>query len=195
MAKVSTPPPEGVFPRQAEPTRAVARPAAPPQAVAPAERDAGTHGDPDRRPHTSHPHDHHLHLPAGAHVADRRGLTATGAVAIALALGVLGAFIDVNTGRGLRTVFAVFFILGCALAALLAHREDLKATVVMPPLVYCVLALLGAAIGHSTPVGSFVKSQSLELVSALILGAPVLYAATGLALLIALVRARTAPRP
>ncbi len=138
---------------------------------------------------------HHLHLPAGAHVADRRGLTATGAVAIALALGFVGAFIDVNTGRGLRTVFAIFFIAGCALAAVLAHREDLKATVIMPPLVYCVLALLGAAIGQTQAAGSFVKNQGLELVSALIIGAPILYAATGLALVIAVVRARTAPRP
>jgi len=137
----------------------------------------------------------HLHLPAGAHVADRRGLTATGAVAIALALGVLGAFIDVNTGRGLRTVFAISFVVGCALAALLAHREDLKATVIMPPLVYCVVALIGAAIGTTEVAGSFVKTQGLELVSALILGAPVLYAATGLALLIAVVRARTGRRP
>ncbi len=142
-----------------------------------------------------HPH-HHLHLPAGAHVADRRGLTATGAVAIALAFGFVGAVIDVNTGRSLRTVFAVFFIVGCALAALLAHREDLKATVVMPPLVYCVLALIGAALGRTQAAGSFVKTQALELVSALILGAPVLYAATGLALVIALVRrTKSGPQP
>ncbi len=133
--------------------------------------------------------DHHLHLPAGAHVADRRGLTATGAVTLALALGFVGAAIDVNTGRGLRTVFAVCFLLGTALAAMLVHREDLKATVVMPPLTYCVLALLGAAIGHTHAAGSFAKAEALELVSALILGAPVLYAATAVALLIALGRA------
>lgn len=140
--------------------------------------------------------EHHLHLPAGAHVADRRGLTATGAVTIALALGFIGAAIDVQTGRGLRTTFAVFFILGSALAALLVHREDIKATVVMPPLTYCVLALIGATLGHTGAAGSFVKSQALELVSALILGAPVLYAATGAALAIAVVRAlRSARQP
>jgi hypothetical protein len=143
-------------------------------------------------PHEAHPH---LHLPAGAHVGDRRGLTATGAVAIALALGFVGAFIDVSTGRGLRTVFAVCFIVGSALAALLAHREDLKATVIMPPLTYCFLALAGTAIGQTGVAGSFVKRQALELVSALVLGAPVLYTATALAAVIAIVRARTAPRP
>jgi hypothetical protein len=145
--------------------------------------------------HEEHLASHHLHLPAGAHVADRRGLTATGAVTIALALGFLGAFIDVQTGRGLRTVFAVLFVAGCALAALLVHREDLKAVIVMPPLVYCVLALAGAAIGQTQVAGSWIKTQALELVSSLVTGAPVLYLATGTALVIALVRARRARRP
>lgn len=141
------------------------------------------------------PADHHLHLPAGAHVADRRGLTAAGAVTVSLAFGFIGAVIDVRTGSGLRATFSVLFVLGCALAALLAHREDLRATVVMPPLVYCVLALIGAAIGRTGAAGSFLKQQALELVSALILGAPTLYAATGAAFVIALVRSRLSPRP
>lgn len=134
------------------------------------------------------------HLPAGAHVADRRGLTATGAVTLALVLGIAGAAIDVNTGLGLRTVFAVCFVVGCTLAALLVHREDLKAAVVMPPLVYCVLALVGGALGQTPAAGSFLKSQGLELVAALVLGAPVLFAATGAALLVALVRSVTRRR-
>lgn len=146
-------------------------------------------------PEHDHTQPHHLHLPAGAHVADRRGLTAAGAVTISLAFGFLGAFIDVNTGSGLRVTFSVMFVIGCALAALLAHREDLRATVVMPPLVYCVLALIGAAIGHTGAAGPFLKQQALELVSALILGAPTLYAATAAAFVIALVRSRIARRP
>src|SRR6185369_4352871 len=87
------------------------------------------------------PHgEHHLHLPEAAHVvADRRGLTAAGAVAIALVLGVVGATIDVKTGHGLRTVFAVCFVAGSALAAILVHREDIRAAVVIPPFTYCAL--------------------------------------------------------
>lgn len=113
---------------------------------------------------------------------------------MALVLGIAGAAIDVNTGRGLRTAFAVCFVVGCALAALLVHREDLKAAVVMPPLVYCVLALVGGAIGRTPAAGSFLKSQGLELVAALVLGAPVLFAATAAALVIALVRAASGRR-
>jgi hypothetical protein len=169
----------------------------PPGQGEPARRQAPPTARPAEPAHGEHPHgEHHLHVPAGAHVADRRGLTATGAVTLALAFGFIGAAIDVNTGRGLRTTFAICFIVGSALAAMLVHREDIKATVVMPPLTYCVLALVGAALGHTKVAGSFVKGQALELVSALTLGAPVLYAATGGALLVALIRAfRSAQRP
>ena len=132
------------------------------------------------------PHGHSL--PAGASVGDRRGLTATGAVALALLLGVVGGTVDVLTGPGLREVFAICFVTGCALAALTVHREDLVAAVVMPPLVYVVLALLGGAVERTAGPGSFVTQQALELVNALVLGAPVLMAATGAALVVALLR-------
>lgn len=127
-------------------------------------------------------------LPAGASVGDRRGLTATGAVALALLLGVVGGAIDVLTGPGLREAFAVCFVAGCALAALTVHREDLVAAVVMPPLVYVVLVLLGGAVERTAVVGSFLTQQALELVNALVLGAPVLLAATGAALVVAVLR-------
>jgi hypothetical protein len=122
------------------------------------------------------------------HVLDRRGLTAVGAVAVALALGAAGAFIDVVTGPGLRTVFAICFIVGCALAALKVHREDLLAAVVMPPLVYVVLALVAGAFSHTGAAGSMMTRQALELATSLVLGAPVLLTATALAFVIAVWR-------
>lgn len=135
------------------------------------------------------------HLPAGAHLSDRRGLTATGAVALALALGIAGGLVDVLTGPGLRTVFAVCFVLGCALAALTVHREDLVAAVVIPPIVYCVLALLAGAVETTVGSQSLLTRQALELLNALVLGAPVLLTATGLALAIAVVRGVLGRRP
>jgi cation transporter-like permease len=135
------------------------------------------------------------HLPTGASVGDRRGLTALGAVALALVLGMAGGAVDVATGPGLRTVFAVCFVVGCGLAALLVHREDLVAAVVMPPLVYVALALLGGAVEKAAEPGSFVTQQALELVNALVLGAPVLISATAVALLVALARAVLGRRP
>lgn len=121
-------------------------------------------------------------------VADRRGLTAAGAVTLALLLGGVGGAVDVATGRGFRAVFAICFVLGCALAALLVHREDLKAAVVMPPLLYVVLALVAGAVGSSGGNNSLVARETLELVQALVIGAPVLFTATGAASVVALVR-------
>ncbi|MDX6199391.1 MAG: hypothetical protein QOJ79_2542 [Actinomycetota bacterium] len=131
----------------------------------------------------------------GVHVADRRGLTALGAVTVALVLGAAGGFIDVMTGPGLRTVFAISFIAGCAFAALKVHREDLIATVVMPPLVYVALALLAGAFSKTGAVGGWMTRQALELASSLVLGAPVLLTATALAFAIAVVRAVIGRRP
>lgn len=137
---------------------------------------------------------HHLHLPAGAHVADRRGLTATGAVTVALGLGLAGGIFDVVTGAGLRGTFAVLFVLGCAIAAYKVHREDLFATVVIPPLAYAVL-VGAAAIGRASGAGgSFVKQNVLELFSALVLNARVLLVATAAAAIIATLRVTAARR-
>jgi cation transporter-like permease len=134
----------------------------------------------------------HVH---GVHVADKRGLTAVGAVTVALVLGALGGLIDVLTGPGLRTVFAICFIAGCAFAALKVHREDLRATVVMPPLVYVALALVAGAFTQTAAVGGWMTRQALELATSLVLGAPVLLTATGLAFAIAVVRAFLSRRP
>jgi hypothetical protein len=131
----------------------------------------------------------------GVHVVDRRGLTAVGAVSVALVLGAAGGLVDVLTGEGLRTVFAVCFIAGCAFAALKVHREDLVAAVVMPPLVYAVIALLAGAFSQTAAVGGVLTRNALELATSLVLGAPVLLSATALAFVIAVVRGVAGRKP
>ena len=121
-------------------------------------------------------------------LADRRGLTAAGGVVLSLLVGLAGATFDVLTGSGLRTGFAVAFVAACVLTALLVHREDLKAAVVMPPLIYVALALGIGAVARTAGAGSFVLQQAVELVNAVILGAPVLLLGTASAALIAVLR-------
>jgi hypothetical protein len=137
-----------------------------------------------------------VHVPAGVahvHVADKRGLTATGAVALAVAFGLVGVVIDLQTGQGLRRAFEITFVGGTALAAWLVHREDLKAAVVVAPYTYCALALVSGVFDHPTRTGSVFKQSAVALLDALVLNAPVLYLATGLALVIALVRRARQP--
>jgi hypothetical protein len=128
------------------------------------------------------------HLPAGAHIGDHRGLTATGAVAVALGSGILGGLVDVTTGAGLRATFAVCFVVGCAVAAYKVHREDLLAAVVIPPLAYVAIAVAANVGAHTTLGGSFVKQQVLELMTALVTKAPALLLATAAAAVIAIAR-------
>lgn len=127
--------------------------------------------------------------PALSWLADRRGLTAAGAVVLGVILATAGVIADVTTGSGLRGGFAGCFLVACGLTALLVHREDLVAAVVLPPLLY-----LGAAVaaGLATPVAAGLSRRALELATALIVGAPVLLTGTLLALLLAALRGAVA---
>jgi hypothetical protein len=116
-------------------------------------------------------------------------LTALGGVAVALGAGLFGAVIDVMTGPGLRTVFAVFFVIGCVTAAAMVRRHDLLAAVVLPPLVYLAIALVAAGIEISGTAGSWLTRETLEASTSLVLHAPTLIIATALAAIVAGVRA------
>ncbi|MEO6711955.1 MAG: DUF6542 domain-containing protein [Mycobacteriales bacterium] len=129
----------------------------------------------------------HHHIP-GVHIADRRGITAAGAVALAITMGIVGGAIDVITGEGLRLVFAIFFIVGCALAAAVIHREDLLAAVVIPPLAYIALALLAGTARGVDAGESVARQQFIELSDALIISFPALGSATAAAAVVAVVR-------
>jgi hypothetical protein len=120
-------------------------------------------------------------------VVDRRGLTAFGAVVLIFGLGTLGGAYDLASGTGLRTVFAVCFVLGCAVTALTVHREDLLAVVVMPPLIYLALAG-GAALLQHARTGSLLTQQAIELANAVVISAPVLLLGTAVAAVLAVVR-------
>jgi hypothetical protein len=106
--------------------------------------------------------------PAGVRIGDARGLTATGAVTVALGFGTVGATIDAVTGSGLRTTFALLFVI--------------------PPLAYLAIAFVSNLGAGSAVGGSFLKQQGLELAAALITKAPALLVATGLAATIAVLR-------
>ena len=121
-------------------------------------------------------------------LADRRGLTALGAVVLALVLSSAGGAVDVLTGPGLGLWFAVAFVASCLLAALSAHREDLLAVVVMAPLVYAAVVLLAGLAERGGSGGSLLLHQAIELFNGLVLGAPVLLGGTAVAGLVVLVR-------
>lgn len=123
------------------------------------------------------------------------GLSGTGAVLLALGLGLAGGLVDVLTGPGLATAFAVCFVAGCVLAALRVRRQDLMVVVVAPPLVYTAIALVAGVLSGSSTSGSLLVRHGLDLFTALVLEAPALMLATLLSLLVALARGLLRSRP
>ena len=69
---------------------------------------------------------------------------------------------------------ALEVLLHVADECLAVHREHLRPVIVMPPLVYALLALTAAAFEGWGRSGSFLQGQVLELANAVVLGAPVL---------------------
>lgn len=117
----------------------------------------------------------------------RSGLTTAGATVLVLLVGGVGGAVDLMTGNGLRTVFAATFVAVAALSALVIERHRLLSSVVLVPLVYVVLALVADVVGSGGPGGA--SQQAVALLDAVVLGAPVLLAATGAAAVLALLRA------
>lgn len=106
----------------------------------------------------------------------------------ALGLGAAGALVDVATGTGLRTAFAVSFVLGCVTAAAVVHHEDLMATVVMPPLLFLVIAGAASVLDGAGGAGSWLARHVLEVVTTMVTSAPVLFWSVAGTLVVAILR-------
>ena len=132
----------------------------------------------------------------GGPLGDSRGLTALSAAVIVLLAGGVGALIDLSVGSSLGGAFGVLFTLACAFVAARVHREDLAATIVLPPLVYLALAIVTAVIEppEGGSLGGGVKDTAANVVQAMILGAPALLAATVAATVVAVIRGRRSVR-
>jgi hypothetical protein len=122
-------------------------------------------------------------------VADSRGLTAAGVALVCVAGCAIGAAWDLSRGtRILGTVTGVALIVAAVVAALTAHREDIGATVVAPPLAYAAVVLVAANITGQSGTGSYTHRVGAEVVVHVLTSAPGLLIAVGLTAVIALVR-------
>lgn len=119
--------------------------------------------------------------PSGLRLADRRGLTGLGAVALVVLFAALAGAVDGHrSGDGLGWIFGVTFVICCVVAALIAHTEDMGAVAILPPLAYLVGVLACAAF---RPNINGLSALRTELLIAMLLGAPALFVAEALTLL------------
>ena len=131
-----------------------------------------------------------------AYLGDSRGLTFLPAALLAMIVGTVGGLLD-GTHSWVGTTFAVSFIGGCVLAALLVHREDLVTVAFMPPLLYLATA---TAIGYAQAMlaNTAVSKAKYQVGYAMSFGARTMWwatAATALVVLIMFFVRRPAPRP
>ncbi|NHC15496.1 DUF6542 domain-containing protein [Motilibacter deserti] len=108
-------------------------------------------------------------------------LEATGVALLGAAAAFTGALVDIAIGQKLGLAFLATFLVASVWGAARVRRSELVAAVVLPPLVFAVVAFLaGQFLGRSAD-GGWLMAQGLDLVSALATGAPALVAGTVLA--------------
>ncbi len=105
--------------------------------------------------------------------------------------GFVGALLDTFAGHDLWVMFGIAFIGAAALGAARCHAEDLGATIVLPPLVYFVIAFIFTLIHprSGTHTGGS-KQFAIDLGGDLVFSAPILLVATLVALGLATARGR-----
>jgi hypothetical protein len=109
--------------------------------------------------------------------------------------GFAGALLDLIAGHDLWVMFGIGFIGAAAVCSLRCHAEDLAATIVLPPLIYFVMAFIFTLIHPRSGTHSGGSRQFLiDLGGELVFSAPILLAATLVALGLATARGRASAR-
>jgi hypothetical protein len=128
---------------------------------------------------------------SGGPLGDARGLTAAGCAVLLLVLGFVGALIDLFAGHDLWVFFGITFIGAAALSTGRAHAEDLGATIVLPPLVYFVIAFIFTIINPRSGTHTGGSRQFvIDLGGELVFSAPIVLIATVVSLALAIARGR-----
>ncbi|NHC45774.1 DUF6542 domain-containing protein [Motilibacter aurantiacus] len=108
-------------------------------------------------------------------------LEATGVALVGAAAAFTGALVDIAVAQKLGLAFLATFLVVSVWGAARVRRCELPAAVVLPPLVFAVVAFLAGQFLGGHDEGSWLVGQGLDLVSALATGAPALLAGTVLA--------------
>lgn len=83
--------------------------------------------------------------PGQPQVRSERGVHGLLASLVTLIVAGIGGAVDIFTGDGLRTVFAVCLIIGVVAAGIVVRRRDALYIVFAPPLITALLALVNVA--------------------------------------------------
>ena len=101
-------------------------------------------------------------------------------------MSLVGVAFDLITGRDLRLGSAICFALGCALGTFLVRRSALRMLMFAPPLLYAGVLLFTSLLRGVVP--RTIARQGVEVMTRLILGAPVLVSAMVVVLVLGALR-------
>jgi hypothetical protein len=111
-------------------------------------------------------------------------LTGVGAVLLLTGVAAVAGVLDVLAGSALRLIFACGLVLGALIASALVVRRDLFTVVFAPPLVFVAASAVAVLLGRGETGGGLIDLAT----SWLVYGFPAMAIATGVALVVALVR-------
>lgn len=114
------------------------------------------------------------------------GIPPLAAVALAVVLTALGVFVDVLRIGTLGVIFGITYVVGCVLAVGWVRRRNLFGPMVQPPLL--VVVLVPAIVLLVGDTGPGLTETVLMVGAPLVNGFPIMAVATGLTLLIGLLR-------
>jgi hypothetical protein len=111
-------------------------------------------------------------------------LTGVGAVLVLAGISAVAGLLDVLAGSALRLIFAAGLVLGTLIASLLVMRRDLLTVVFAPPLVFLAGSAVAVLLGRGGGGGGLIDLAT----SWLVYGFPAMATATGVALVVYLIR-------
>ena len=122
-----------------------------------------------------------------------RGVPWWGAVLIALCVSIAGAVADLIASGSLSTAFEGAFVIGCVAAVALARRRSLFGPIVQPPLI--LLVTVPAVVLLTKPPSGGLTAKALAVGTPLINSFPTMAIATGLTVVIGVVRLLVQRKP
>jgi hypothetical protein len=133
--------------------------------------------------------------PARQSTARRKpGLTGRGVCVLVAVATFAGGLLDMAISGHRGHLFGVLFAIASALGALAVRKKDLRAAMVAPPLLYCVLIFVMSLIDQGGLTGGLLTREAFYLGNAFVTGAPAIWVGSLLAAAIGWYRLRVTGR-
>jgi hypothetical protein len=113
-----------------------------------------------------------------------RGVTGRGTVVLIFVVTAIVGLLEVVISGHRGHLFGIAFVATSAIGALVVRRRDVRVAMIAPPILYCFLIVVMAAVDNPIDAGGFITRKSVYVADAFFTGAPAIWAGTAAAALI-----------